>query len=358
LNRAGWDVHQNEQMNDTKLAKIPLSVLDLVPIQQGFTVSNALRNTLDLAQHTEGWGYKRYWLAEHHNIAGVGSSATAVLVGYVAGGTSTIRVGSGGVMLPNHAPLVIAEQFGTLAELFPGRIDLGLGRAPGTDQTTMRALRRDLRNADDFPSHVAELQTLLGDPRPDQVVHAVPGEGTKVPIWLLGSSGFSAQLAGIMGLPFAFAAHFQPENLMGALELYRNSFRPSQVLQRPHVMVGIQVVAADSEKQARRLATTPYMSFLNLIRNQPGPMLPPVDSVQGLANPFEDAAVQSRFARAVVGDSETVRQKLESLIDETHADEVMIVSGIYDHAERLRSYEIVSELSKAVSEREVGTARR
>jgi luciferase family oxidoreductase group 1 len=253
---------------------------------------------------------------------------------------------------------VIAEQFGTLAELFPGRIDLGLGRAPGTDQTTMRALRRDLRSADDFPSQVAELQTWLGDPRPDQVVHAVPGEGTKVPIWLLGSSGFSAQLAGIMGLPFAFAAHFQPENLIGALELYRNSFRPSLVLQRPYVMVGIQVVAADTEQKARRLATTPYMSFLNLIRNRPGPMLPPVDTVEGLANPFEDAAVQSRFARAVVGDPENVRQKLESLLNETHAHELMIVSGIYDHADRLRSYEIVSELAKAGSEREVGTARR
>ena len=340
-------------MNRPRLPNTPLSVLDLVPIAQGQTAARALRNTLDLAQHAEGWGYRRYWLAEHHNIAGIASSATSVLIGYVAGGTRTIRVGSGGVMLPNHAPLVIAEQFGTLATLYPGRIDLGLGRAPGTDQTTMRALRRDLNSGDDFPAHVAELQALLGDPQSNQVVHAVPGEGTKVPIWLLGSSGFSAQLAGMMGLPFAFAAHFQPENLIPALELYRQSFRPSAVLQKPHTMVGIQVIAAETEQKARRLATTPYISFLNLIRNRPGLMPPPVDSVEGLANQFEDAAVQSRFARAVVGDPEAVRQKLESLLDETQADELMIVSGVYDHADRLRSYEIVSELVKVGGEREV-----
>jgi luciferase family oxidoreductase group 1 len=339
-------------MNESKLLNTPLSVLDLVPIAQGRTAADALLNTLDLAQHAERWGYRRYWLAEHHNIAGIASSATSVLIGYVACGTKTIRVGSGGVMLPNHAPLIIAEQFGTLATLYPGRIDLGLGRAPGTDQTTMRALRRDVNSADDFPAHVAELQALLGDPRPDQVVHAVPGEGTKVPIWLLGSSGFSAHLAGIMGLPFAFAAHFQPENLLPALELYRRSFRPSAVLQKPHAMVGIQVIAADTEQKAKRLATTPYISFLNLIRNRPGLMQPPVDSVEGLANQFEDAAVRSRFARAVVGNPESVRQQLESLLEETQADELMIVSGIYDHADRLRSYEIVSDLARSGRRRE------
>jgi luciferase family oxidoreductase group 1 len=336
-------------MAEPKLPDMPLSVLDLVPIPQGQTASDALRNTLDLARHAERWGYRRYWLAEHHNIPGIASSATSVLIGYVAGGTKTIRVGSGGVMLPNHAPLVIAEQFGTLAALYPGRIDLGLGRAPGTDQTTMRALRRDINSADDFPAHVAELMALLGDPQPNQVIHAVPGEGSKVPIWLLGSSGFSAHLAGIMGLPFSFAAHFQPENLMPALELYRRNFRPSAILDKPYAMVGIQVVAADTEQKARRLATTPYISFLNLIRNRPTLMQPPVDSVDGLASAFEHAAVQSRFARAIVGDQDSVRQQLEALLDETQAQELMIVSGIYDHADRLRSYQLVSELAQVAT---------
>lgn len=346
LNRPLNASHQNI-VSEPKLASTPISALDLVPIPQGHTAADALRNTLDLAQHAECWGYRRYWLAEHHNIPGIASSATSVLIGYVAGGTKTIRVGSGGVMLPNHAPLLIAEQFGTLATLYPNRIDLGLGRAPGTDQTTMRALRRDISSADDFPAHVAELQALLGDPQPNQVVHAVPGEGTKVPIWLLGSSGFSAHLAGLMGLPFAFAAHFQPENLMPALELYRRTFKPSAILDKPYSMVGIQVIAADSEQKARRLSTTPYISFLNLIRNRPTLMQPPVDSVEGLANDFEHAAVMSRFARAIVGDPDSVNRQLESLLDETQAQELMIVSGIYDHADRLRSYEIVSELARA-----------
>jgi luciferase family oxidoreductase group 1 len=329
---------------EAKLAKTPLSILDLVPIQQGRTIADALHNSLDLARHAERWGYKRYWLAEHHNIPGIASSATSVLIGYIACGTSTIRVGSGGVMLPNHAPLVIAEQFGTLATLYPGRIDLGLGRAPGTDQTTMRALRRDLNSADDFPAHVAELQALLGDPRPGQVVNAVPGAGTKVPIWLLGSSGYSAQLAGMMGLPFAFAAHFQPDNLMPSLELYRRSFRPSEVLDRPYAMVAIPVVAADTDEQARRLATTMYTSFLNLIRNRPGPMQPPVESIEGLASPYEDAAVQSKLGAAIIGGADTVRRRVEVLLEETQADELMIASGIYEHQDRLRSYEILSEL--------------
>ncbi len=348
LNRLLAVLHQNT-VPEPKLPNTPISILDLVPIPQGHTAADGLRNTLDLAQHAERWGYRRYWLAEHHNIPGIASSATSVLIGYVAGGTKTIRVGSGGVMLPNHAPLVIAEQFGTLATLYPERIDLGLGRAPGTDQTTMRALRLDISSADNFPAHVAELQALLGDPQPNQVVHSVPGEGTKVPIWLLGSSGFSAHLAGIMGLPFAFAAHFQPENLMPALELYRRAFRPSAILEKPYAMVGIQVIAAETEQKARRLATTPYISFLNLIRNRPTLMQPPVDSIEGLANDFEHAAVQSRFARAIVGDPDSVNRQLESLLDETQAQELMIVSGIYDHADRLRSYEIMSELARTAS---------
>ena len=339
-------IHLYLMSKGPRLSETPLSVLDLVPIQQGRTVADALANTRDLAQHAERWGYRRYWLAEHHNIAGVGSSATSVLIGYVAAHTSDIRVGSGGVMLPNHAPLVIAEQFGTLAEIYPGRIDLGLGRAPGTDHATMRALHRDINAADDFPAQVAELQALLDDAKAGQRLRAVPGSGTKVPIWLLGSSGFSAQLAGQMGLPFAFAAHFSPDALLPALELYRRSFRASEVLDRPYVMVGIQVVAADTDKRARYLATTPYLSFLNPIRNQPGPMLPPVESTEGMANALEDAAVRSRFSAAVIGGPESVRHQMEDLLAQTSADELMIVTGVYHHEDRLRSYEIVSELQR------------
>lgn len=338
--------HLNLMAKGPSLSDIPISVLDLVPIQQGRTIADALANTRDLAQHAERWGFRRYWLAEHHNIAGVGSSATSVLIGYVASHTSNIRVGSGGVMLPNHPPLVIAEQFGTLAELYPGRIDVGLGRAPGTDQATMRALNRGINAADNFPAQVAELQALLDDAKPGQRLRAVPGAGTKVPIWLLGSSGFSAQLAGQMGLPFAFAAHFSPDALIPALELYRRSFRPSEMLDRPCAMVGIQVVAADTDERARYLATTPYMSFLNLIRNQPAPMQPPVESVEGMANELEDAAVRSRFSAAVVGGPDTVRRQIEDLLVRTQADELMIVTGVYYHEDRLRSYEIVAQLQR------------
>ena len=327
-----------------RLSEIPLSVLDLVPIAQGKTAADAIANTRDLALHAEKWGYRRYWLAEHHNMPGIASSATSVLIGYVAGNTSTIRVGSGGVMLPNHSPLVIAEQFGTLATIYPGRIDLGLGRAPGTDQPTMRALRRGLSMEEDFPQHVEELSKLLGDPEPGQRLNAVPGTGTKVPIWLLGSSGFSAELAGRMGLPFAFAAHFAPDFLLQALELYRRSFRPSESLKRPYAMVGVQVIAAESDERAKYLATTPYLSFLNLIRNRPGPMPPPVASLEGLADEFEDVAVRSRFGEAVVGGPESVREQLEALLERTQADELMVVTGVYHHGDRLRSYEIVSEV--------------
>jgi luciferase family oxidoreductase group 1 len=330
------------------LSNTPLSVLDLAPVRQGGTIGDALHNSRDLAQHVERWGYTRFWLAEHHNIPGIASAATSVLIGYVAEGTSKIRVGSGGVMLPNHAPLVIAEQFGTLASLYPGRIDLGLGRAPGTDAPTMRALRRDMDGADDFPELVAELRTLLGTPQRGQFVHAIPGEGTNVPIWLLGSSGFSAQLAGMLGLPFAFAAHFQPDNLMPALELYRRTFQPSDELQEPYAIVAVPVVAADTDEQAKLIASSMYLSFLNLIRNHPRPVLPPIENVEQLANPLERAAVQKKLGAAIIGNPDTVRRGLERVLEETQANELMIVSNAYDHADRLRSYEITAQVAGGV----------
>jgi luciferase family oxidoreductase group 1 len=331
--------------SESVLTQTPLSLLDLAPVRQGGTIADALHNSRDLAQHAERWGYTRFWLAEHHNIPGIASAATSVLIGYVAEGTSTIRVGSGGVMLPNHAPLVIAEQFGTLASLYPGRIDLGLGRAPGTDQPTMRALRRDMNGADDFPELVAELRMLLGEPQRGQFVHAIPGEGTNVPIWLLGSSGFSAQLAGMLGLPFAFAAHFQPDNLLPALELYRNRFHPSDVLQEPYAIVAVPVVAADTHDRAKYIASSMYLSFLNLIRNHPRPVMPPIENVEELANPLERAAVQSKLGAAIIGDPEAVRRGLQTVLDQTQANELMIVSNAYDHADRLRSYEITAQVA-------------
>jgi luciferase family oxidoreductase group 1 len=332
--------------NASPLARTPLSILDLAPIKEGGTISDSFRETLDLARHAEQWGYKRYWLAEHHNLASVASAATAVLIGYVAGGTSTIRVGSGGIMLPNHAPLVIAEQFGTLESLYPGRIDLGLGRAPGTDFPTMRALRRELRNGDDFPGLVTELRGYFASPRHGQVVKAIPGAGLNVPIWLLGSSGFSAQLAGDLGLPFAFAAHFAPTDLYSALEIYRHCFRPSEVLERPYVMVGVPILAADTTEEAQRLATTEYITVLRLLRSQLAPLAPPVDSIEGLANDLEHAAIASRRAAAIVGDRETVREKLEVFLEKTGADELILTCNPYEHAARLRSYQIVAEIKR------------
>ncbi len=332
-------------MNDeSRLSRTALSVLDLAHVRQGGDAAEAFRNTLDLAQHAERWGYKRFWLAEHHNISGVASAATSVLIGYVAGATKTIRVGSGGIMLPNHAPLVIAEQFGTLEALYTGRIDLGLGRAPGGDYAAARALRKDLKGqGDDFPALLAELRGYLAPPRPGQPVTAYPGAGSNVPIWLLGSSGLSAALAGELGLPFAFASHFQPGNLMEALELYRKRFRPSEVLDRPYAMAGVPVVAADTDEEARRLATTPQQAFLNLIRNHPGPLQPPVKELGW--NPFEEAAVASRFGAAVVGSTETVRRGLERFLATTQVDELILATTVYDHAARLRSYEMVAELA-------------
>ena len=319
-------------------------MLDLAYVRQGGDAAEAFRNTLDLAQHAERWGYKRFWLAEHHNISGIASAATSVLIGYVAGGTKKIRVGSGGIMLPNHAPLVIAEQFGTLEALYPGRIDLGLGRAPGGDYAAARALRKDLKGQnDDFPALLSELRAYLAPQRPGQPVTAYPGAGSNVPIWLLGSSGFSAALAGDLGLPFAFASHFQPGNLMAALELYRERFRPSEVLERPYTMAGVPVIAADTDDDARWLATTPQQSSLNLIRNHPGPLQPPVEKLDW--DSFEEAAVGSRFGAAVVGSADTVRHGLERFLVATQVDELILATALYDHGARLRSYEIVAEVA-------------
>jgi luciferase family oxidoreductase group 1 len=332
-----------------RLPHTPLSVLDLAHVRQGSTTAETFRNTLDLARRAERLGYHRYWLAEHHNIAGVACSATSVLIAYVAAGTSTIRVGSGGIMLPNHAPLAIAEQFGTLETLYPGRIDLGLGRAPGGDAAVIRAFRRDLRSShgDDFPEMLAELRSLLGKPKPEQTLHAFPGEDTQVPIWLLGSSGFSAQLAGFLGLPFAFAGHFQPDNLMEALYLYRECFRPSETLAQPYVMVGVPVVAADTDEKAERLATVHQQKFLNLIRNHPGPLMPPVEKLEWSS--FEQAMVAAKLRAAIVGGPETVHERLEAFLVQTRADELMIVTDTFEHADRVRSFEILSSLRTAGS---------
>lgn len=329
------------------LSKVVLSVLDLVPIVAGSTAADALRNSLDLARHAEEWGYHRFWLAEHHNMPGIASSATSVIIGHIAAGTKTIRVGSGGIMLPNHAPLVIAEQFGTLESLFPGRIDLGLGRAPGSDRRTAHALRRTLGGAGghDFPELLAELRAYF-DPSLEPYipgVRAVPGEGLDIPIWLLGSSGFSAQLAAQLGLPFAFASHFAPEYMLPALELYRTGFRPSEKLQQPRVMIGINAIIADTVDEARRLATSNQMQFLNIIRGVTGQLQPPVDSMDGLWSEQEKEAVMRMLRYSIIGDRDTVRNKLPAILAETGADEVIVTSQIYDHQARLRSYQLLAE---------------
>ena len=326
---------------------LAISVLDLVGMHTGESAGNAIARSVDLAQHVERLGYTRYWLAEHHSIEGLACSATAVLIGHVAAATKTIRVGSGGVMLPNHAPLVVAEQFGTLEAMFPGRIDLGLGRAPGGDFQTMRALRRDLhQTGDEFPELLEELRSYLGPAKPGRAVKAIPGQGSNVPITLLGSSGFSAQLAGMLGQPFAFAAHFAPEYLYAAARLYRERFRPSDVLRRPYMMVAVQVIAAETDAAARHLFTTPQQRFLRLIRNQSVELLPPVDSMEGLWQDFERAAVETKLSAAIVGSEATVKAGLEKLVSETTADEVIVVTDTYDHADRLRSYERVAAVAK------------
>ena len=328
---------------------IDLSVLDLAPVPHGSTPGDALRHSRDLAQHAEALGYRRYWLAEHHNMVGIASAATAVAIGYVAEGTSRIRVGSGGIMLPNHAPLVIAEQFGTLASLYPGRIDLGLGRAPGTDQRTLRALRRDPAAAETFPQDVLELQALLGPLQPGQLVQAVPGTGTEVPMWILGSSTYGAQLAAMLGLPYAFAAHFAPDALMQALSLYRAQFAPSRQLDRPHAMVGVNVVVADSDAEARFLFTSIQQSFARLFRGTRGLLPPPVDDIEALWSPGEKAQASAMLACSFVGSPATVRDGLARFIARTGADELMVASAIFDHAARKRSYELLAELRPALT---------
>jgi luciferase family oxidoreductase group 1 len=322
------------------------SVLDLAPVREGGTPAEALRNTLDLARHAEEWGFSRFWLAEHHNMPGIASAATSVLIGDVAGGTTKIRVGSGGVMLPNHAALVIAEQFGTLETLYPARIDLGVGRAPGSDNVAAQALRYNT-DEEDFPRQVAELLAYLAPSRPGQRLVAFPANGTNVPVWLLGSTTYSARLAAGMGLPFAFASHFAPALLMRAIAEYRERFQPSQFLARPYVMVGVPIVAADTDAEAKRLSTSALQRHLRLIRGQPIFVPPPVDSMDGLWSDAERFVVESRLEVAVTGGPETVKQGLTSLLEQTRADEVMFTSDLYEHAARLRSFQLTAEAMRS-----------
>jgi len=328
-------------------AEFPVSVLDLVSMRPGESAGSAIARSVELARHVEQLGYKRYWLAEHHSIEGLACSATSVLVGHIAGVTQKIRVGSGGIMLPNHAPLVVAEQFGTLDAIYPGRIDLGLGRAPGGDYATMRALRRDLnQTGEDFPELLEELRGYLGTSKPGQAVKAIPGQGSNVPITLLGSSTFSAQLAASLGLPFAFAAHFAPELVLTATRIYRDRFRPSDTLLEPYLMVAVQVIAAETDAAAKRLFTTPQQRFLRLIRNQPVELLPPVDSMDSIWQDFERAAVEGKLSAAIVGSKATVQAGLEKLVTKTAADEVIVVTDTYEPADRMHSYQLVSEVAK------------
>ena len=329
---------------------IPFSVLDLSPIVRGNTATDAFRNTLALAQHAEQLGFKRFWLAEHHNNPGIASAATSVVIGYVAGATQTIRVGSGGVMLPNHSPLVIAEQFGTLASLYPGRIDLGLGRAPGTDQPTARALRRDhMNNADTFPQDVEELRALFGPVQPGQRIRAVPGAGLEVPLWILGSSLFGAQLAAMLGLPFGFASHFAPDMLMQALDIYRERFQSSAQLEKPHAMVVANVVAADTDEAALYQLTSVQQSMTNLLRGSPGMMQPPIDDIDSYWSPSEKAGAQRMLRYAIAGSPTTVQARLRSFIAETGADEMMVTAHLYDPAVARRSLEIVAQARDALA---------
>ena len=326
---------------------VDLSVLDLSPIVEGGDASQSLRNTRDLAQHAERLGYHRYWLAEHHNMPGIASAATAVLIGHVAGGTQRIRVGAGGIMLPNHSPLQVAEQFGTLASLYPDRIDLGLGRAPGTDQPTARALRRYFDSADQFPQDVRELLHYFEPAQKGQAVRAVPGAGIPVPVWLLGSSLFSARLSAAMGLPFAFASHFAPDAMDEALAVYRREFRASQYLQAPYAVLGLNVVASDSEADAKRLFTTQQQSFVNLRRGLPGLIPPPIDDIEAFWQPHEKAGVQNALACAVVGDVKQVQDGLAAFVARHKPDEVLVTANIYDHAARKRSFGLAMQAWRA-----------
>lgn len=322
---------------------VQLSVLDLANIGEGFNPADALHNALDLAQHAETAGYKRYWLAEHHNLAGIASAATAVCICHVAGGTSTIRVGAGGIMLPNHSPLVIAEQFGTLACLFPDRIDLGLGRAPGTDQRTWQALRRDYQASERFPQDVVELQALLGPPRENQTLHAIPGEDTNVPLWILGSSLFGAQLAAMLGLPYAFASHFAPQALTQAVSVYRERFEPSAQLDKPHIMVGCNVIVADTEDEAKRLFTSPQQNSARMVRGTRGQLPPPIDDIESFWSPAEKMHASSMLSCSFYGSPATIKDRLASLIEETNADELMVAAAIWDHRARVQSFQLLAE---------------
>jgi len=326
---------------------IPFSILDLAPITEGSDAADSFRRSLDLAQHGEGWGYHRFWLAEHHGMPGIASAATSVLMAHVAGGTKSIRVGAGGIMLPNHSPLVIAEQFGTLESLFPGRIDLGLGRAPGSDHTTARALRRNLASdADEFPQDVVELMDYFAD-SPRRHVRAVPGAGLNVPVWILGSSLFGAQLAAALGLPYAFASHFAPQMMMQAIDIYRSTFRPSAQLDKPYVMLGYNVFAADTDAEAQLRATSMQQAFVNLRSGRPTKLKPPVEGYLDLLSPPERGMLDSVLSCSAIGAPETVAQRLKEFIAATGADELMITSQIFDHAARLRSYEITADIQRA-----------
>jgi luciferase family oxidoreductase group 1 len=324
------------------------SILDLAPVRTGGAIAEAFHNTLDLARHAEQWGFTRFWIAEHHNMPGIASAATSILIGYVAAQTSTLRVGSGGIMLPNHAPLVIAEQFGTLETLYPGRIDLGVGRAPGSDEVAARALRYNT-NEEDFPVQVRELLAYLAPAGAGQRLVAFPGAGTNVPVWLLGSSTYSAQLAAALGLPFAFASHFAPALLMQAIETYHGSFQPSQYLDRPYLMVGVPLVAAETDAEAKRLATSAQQRHLKLIRREPIYVPPPVESMDGLWSEAERFLVESRLSAAVIGGPDTVQRKLSQLLQDTGADELIFTSDLYDHALRLRSFEIAADVMRTTA---------
>lgn len=325
------------------LAMTMLSILDLSPVNAGETPADALRKSVDLVRHAETLGYARYWVAEHHNMSGIASAATSVVIGALAGATATIRVGAGGIMLPNHSPLVIAEQFGTLESLYPGRIDLGLGRAPGTDQTTLRALRRTGMEANEFPQDVLELQALLGPPQPGQRIHAVPGENTNVPLWILGSSLFGSQLAAEFGLPYAFASHFAPDALMDALHVYRARFKPSAQLRMPYAMVGCNVICAETDAEAARLFTSLQMRFTNMVRGTRGKLEPPIDDIDSYWSPAEKIHAQRMLTCSFVGSPATVRAQLDAFIAQTRADELIVATAIFDHEARKRSYALLKQ---------------
>ncbi len=325
---------------------VALSILDLVPVVEGKTPADAFANTRDLAQHAERWGYQRYWVAEHHNMVGIASAATSVVIGFIAAHTSTIRVGAGGIMLPNHSPLIIAEQFGTLESLYPGRIDLGLGRAPGTDRATSQAMRRDSMASDHFPDDVLELQSYFGPSEPDQAIQAVPGAGLKVPLWILGSSLYGAQLAAAFGLPYAFASHFAPDALDHALALYKAQFRPSEQMAKPHAMAGVNVVLADSDAEANYHFSSIQQRFTDMVRGKRGYLKPPIDDIESYWSREEKIHASRMLACSFVGSPNTVKRKLDAFVASTGVDELMVASALFDHQARLRSYELLAELNE------------